>query len=88
MEDETNATQFQYIAVYDDDAYFAVDEADQQWILDTLKDVSFAPAEEAGDMRPDFATPVVPNPEPYTVHITVFKPLAGPPELSDIEKIQ
>ena len=34
------------------------------------------------------ATPVIPNPEPYTVHITVFKPLAGPAELGGIEKIQ
>jgi len=34
------------------------------------------------------ATPVVPNPEPYTVHITIFKPLEGAPELSGIERIQ
>ncbi|MCL2493218.1 MAG: hypothetical protein FWF33_04135 [Clostridiales bacterium] len=55
MDDKANAMQFQYIAVYDGDAYSAADEADQQWILSALKDVNFDPIGEISDMRPDFA---------------------------------
>ena len=30
------------------------------------------------------ATPVVPDAEPYTVYIIIYKPLSGPPELTEI----
>lgn len=54
--EDAHAVQLQYIAIFTGkEDYFAADEADQQWILDKLKHVFFAPVETIFAAKNDFA---------------------------------
>jgi len=56
LRDAAHAAQFQYIAIFTGkEDYFAADAADQQWILDQLEYVFFAPVETIFAAKDDFA---------------------------------